>query len=113
MWISQAAYLKDREDAITLRVERDVANQRALAQELTINWFMARLTQVEQERSRLIYNFTGVKVDAPTYEKASETSPVLENPLNSLPNFNDVGDLAAAAQGIEWNTDGELVYGKQ
>jgi len=87
MWISNAAWLKEREDAIQLRVERDAAKQTLAQQETTLAWFMHRLTQVESERAKLIFNFTGVKVDAPTYEKETsqaESNRINQNPLNSL-----------------------------
>ena len=114
MWISNAAWLKEREDAIQLRLERDGALKRLDQQDVTLGWFMHRLTQVEAERAKLIFNFTGVKVDAPTYEKETsqaESNRINQNPLNSLPNFSDVGDLEAARLGIDWNPEGELTYG--
>lgn len=115
MWISTAAYLKDKEDAIQLRLERDTAVTQLKQQETTLAWFMHRLTQVEQERSKLIFNFTGVKVEAPTYEPADPekdgASMIQRNPLNALPNFNDVGDEEARRLGIDWNPDGTLAYG--
>jgi hypothetical protein len=110
MWISQRLWIQEREDAIRLRLERDVAVAHAKQQENTLAWFMHRLTQVEQERSKLIYNFTGVKVDAPTYEKEEIQSGV-SNPLNALPTWNDVGDKVAAELGIDWNKEGEVIYG--
>lgn len=117
MWISQAAWLKNREEFIELQKERDAAVAQVNGQNITLGWFMHRLTQVEQERSKLIYNFTGVRVEAPTYQKedaAAEAAASLlsQNPLNSLPNFNDVGEAEALRQGITWNADGELVYTK-
>ncbi len=114
MWISQTAWLKEREDSILLRVERDNAIQQVKQQETTLAWFMHRLTQVEQERSKLIFNFTGVKVEAPTYEpdpKTEASSMLNKNPLNSLPNFSDVGDDEAQRLGISWSPEGEVLYG--
>ena len=114
MWISNAAWLKEREDAIQLRLERDSAKLALAQQETTLAWFMHRLTQVEQERSKLIFLYTGVKVEAPTYEKEDPqkdgASMIQRNPLNSLPNFNDVGDQEAAKLGIEWDTEGNVLY---
>ena len=115
MWISTPAYLKNVEDAIQLRVERDIAIQQVKQQETTLAWFMHRLTQVERERSQLIHNYTGVKVEAPVYEPSDPerdgSAMIQKNPLNALPNFNDVGDLEAARLGIDWNSEGELLYG--
>lgn len=116
MWISQAMWLKEREDAIQLRIERDVATTQLKQQETTLAWFMHRLTQIEKERAQLIFNYTGVKVEAPAYEAAEDpekdgASMIQRNPLNALPNFNDVGDEEARRLGIDWNTDGTLAYG--
>lgn len=115
MWITAAAYLKDKEDAIQLRIERDAAVTQLRQQETTLGWFMHRLTQVEQERSKLIFNFTGVKVEAPVYEKADPekdgASMIQRNPLNALPSFSDVGDEEARRLGIGWDKDGNLEFG--
>ncbi len=110
MWISQAAWLKEREDSILLRVERDTAIAQAKQQENTLSWFMHRLTQVEQERSRLIFNYTGVKVEAPIYEKEDTIPSGVENPLNALPGFAGLNDLDAARQGISWDDEGKVLY---
>lgn len=114
MWISLKAYLKNKEDEIQLRQERDSAVTQLKQQETTLAWFMHRLTQVEQERSRLIFNYTGVKLEAPTYElenpEQNAASMIQRNPLNSLPSFQDVGDEEAAKLGIEWDDEGKLVY---
>lgn len=115
MWISQAAWLKERESYLKLQAERDACREQFKSQEITLGWFMHRLTQVEQERAKLIFNFTGVKVEAPTYAPAdaaadAAASLLASNPLNALPNFNDVGDLEAAKQGIDWDKNGEVVY---
>ena len=114
MWISQAAWLKTREEFITLQAERNEAVKKAEQQEVTLGWFMHRLTQVEHERSKLIFNFTGVKVDAPTYEQAAPeptAADLHKNPLNSIPSFADVGDVEAAKLGIDWDEEGAVVYG--
>lgn len=115
MWISTAAWLKNKEDEIKLRTERDVAVQQVKQQETTLAWFMHRLTQVEQERSRLIFNYTGVKVEAPTYEaedpQTEGASMLQKNPLNALPSFNDLGDEEARRLGIDWAPDGTILYG--
>jgi hypothetical protein len=114
MWISQAAYLKDKEDSIQLRTERDLAVTQLKQQETTLAWFMHRLTQIEQERARLIFNYTGVKVDAPAYEpedpEKNAASMLNKNPLNSLPNFGDVGDEEARRLGITWDDEGNVLY---
>jgi len=115
MWISLKAYLKDKEDSILLRTERDAAVTQLKQQETTLAWFMHRLTQVEAERAKLILVYTGVKVDAPSYEPAQDpekeaASMIQRNPLNSLPSFEDVGDEEAARLGIDWDEEGKILY---
>ena len=111
MWVSTAVWLKGMEDAIQLRVERDSAIQQAKQQEVTLSWFMHRLTQVEKERAQLIYNFTGVKTDAPAYEEENRIPSGVENPLNALPSFDGLDDIEAAKQGIGWDDEGKIIYG--
>lgn len=110
MWISQKVWLKEREDSILLRVERDAAATLAKQHETTLAWFMHRLTQIEQERAKLIFTYTGVRVETPTYE-AAEPQPIQSgpgNPLNALPTFNDMGEEQAAKDGYGWDTEGNL-----
>jgi hypothetical protein len=58
--------------------------------------------------------YTGVKVDAPTYEPSDPekdgASMIQRNPLNSLPSFEDVGDEEAARLGIQWDEEGKILY---
>lgn len=114
MWISLKAYLKDKEDSIALRVQRDEAITQLRQQETTLAWFMHRLTQVEQERAKLIFTYTGVTVEAPSYEPSDPekeaASMIQRNPLNSLPSFEDVGDEEAARLGIQWDDEGKIQY---
>lgn len=115
MWISQKVYLAWMERQHQTVAERDAAVQQLKQQETTLGWFMHRLTQIEQERSKLIFNYTGVRIEAPAYEKADDpateaASMLNKNPLNSLPNFNDVGDEEAAKQGIGWDDEGNVQY---
>lgn len=113
MWISLKAYLKNKEDEIRLRSERDQAVTQLKQQETTLAWFMHRLTQIEAERAKLIFNYTGVKIETPTYEpeeKVNESAALNKNPLNNLPSFEDVGDEEAARLGLGWDAEGNLLY---
>ena len=110
MWISTAAWLKNKEDEIQLRAERDIVTQQLKQQETTLGWFMHRLTQVERERAQLLFNYTGVKTEAPVYEKEDKIPSGVENPLNALPSFDGLGDLDAARLGISWDDEGKVLY---
>lgn len=110
MWISTKAWLAHQEALLQFAADVRAAREQVKSQEITLGWFMHRLTQVEAERAKMIFSFTGVKVEAPTYEK-EEIQSGINNPLNALPNFNDVGDKAAAELGIDWNKEGELIFG--
>jgi hypothetical protein len=115
MWLSQKNFIDWTERLHKVVAERDAAVTQLKQQETTLAWFMHRLTQIEAERAKLIFNYTGVKVETPTYEKEDPekdgASMIQRNPLNALPNFNDVGDEEARRLGIDWSPEGELVFG--
>lgn len=116
MWLSQKNFIDWTERLHKVIAERDAAVTQLKQQETTLAWFMHRLTQVEHERSKLIHMYTGVRVDAPTYEAAPDpekdgASMIQRNPLNSLPSFNDVGDEEARRLGIDWDSEGTVLYG--
>ena len=111
MWISQKAFIEMQQRLADAVAHQQAAVAALRANETTLGWFMHRLTQIEQERSKLIFNYTGVKVEAPSYEKETPIQSGVSNPLNTLPNWNDVGDKVAAELGIDWNQEGEVIYG--
>ncbi len=107
MWISQAAYLADVEDRIRMRAELAAAYQIVTAQKATTEWAMIRVAQLEDERAKLLWNFVGIKVPtlAVAAEPPSSDSP-LNDQMNALPNFSDMGEDLAAKAGYGWDADG-------
>lgn len=108
MWISIPVYqtlVKDRAEAIATAQVLDRAN---VAQKVTTEWLMARLTQLEHERAQLIQNYMGVKIVVPSFEPAPDVRDTTDF-MNQLPNFDDVGDAEARRLGLDWNEQGEMV----
>jgi hypothetical protein len=110
MWISQAAYLKDREDLLRVVAERDAAHKLIEAQKATVEFMMLQFTKLEHERNKLLWTFTGVKFPEQVLSAEPSGGSQFDNPMNALPNFNDMGDAEARKQGLGWNESGELQY---
>lgn len=110
MWISQKAWLQNREEFMELRAARDAVNATNQQQASTLSWLMIRMTQLEHERAQMLWKYMGIKVTVPTVEE--ETPSGVDNPFNRLPSFDDVGDEAALKEGIGWNDFGEVTYQK-
>jgi hypothetical protein len=115
--------VKQLEVINTLATQLAVANDRLknderiiTALEASMDWFRARLTQLEHERALLIQHYMGitikvpeitlVKPDAPTSPR--EQTPFLD--LASAALFADVGEEEATRLGITHNADGTLKY---
>lgn len=87
--------------------------RRVIAQDTTIDWMKVRLTQLEYERAQLIHNYMGVKLPVLEITKdiPVERSPLsVEQVLNQTINFDDIGDEAAKAQGLDWDSEGRLLH---
>lgn len=118
MFIRKAEYdrlVKDASDAkqsvaVLLGVGTELRRINS-AQETTIDWFRVRISQLERERAQLLFNYTGVKVEAPSIERAPEADP--SKNLQHVPNFEDIGDKEAGRLGIGWNPDGTLKTGSE
>ena len=107
MWLNRETY-----DDLRLDLTKNHEEARILAEQnhhltTTMEWFRVRITQLEQERAQLLFNYTGVKVPTPRieYEHAAEAA--------HPPHFRDVGDAEAARLGISWDEAGNLVYASE
>ena len=113
MFLDRKTYDDLRLEAEKSRVEaRILSNQNAFLQ-TTLDWMRLRLTQVEQERAQLLFNFTGVKVAVPSIERETPPGPSRETVsdiLAHVAHFGDVGDAEAAKLGVDWNEDGTVRY---
>jgi len=115
MWISQAAYLKTVEERMKLTAELEAAKAQLAANKNQLEWMMFRVTQLEGERAKLLWSFIGIKV--PTIEVAKDTTgpgETVDNPLNALPSFADMGEDDALRDGYGWDDEGRLtLHGKR
>lgn len=108
MWISRETYDDLRRDVAVLREAERIYTQQNHALEVTMNWLTVRVTQLEQERAQLLFNYTGVKVPTPRIEHDQHAAHVA-HPAS----FADVGDAEAARLGISWDEAGNLVYASE
>lgn len=84
---------------------------RIVSQDATIDWMKVRLTQLEYERAQLINNYMGIKLPVLDIarEVVSEKSQLTaEQVLNQTISFDDIGDDAARASGLDWDGEGRL-----
>jgi hypothetical protein len=111
MWISRKVYDDLRDGKLRADTALQSLQGELVAHKTMIDWMRIRLSQVEQERAQLLFNYTGVKIATPSIEPAPVQRP--EQILAALPHFNDVGDEEAQRLGIGWNPDGTLRYADQ
>lgn len=118
MWISKLAWLSDRQEHLKVVAEKDAIASAYATQKATLEWLMLRMTQLEAERAKLLWKYMGVEVpqvqleEAPVNDAAA-AGTFFNNPMNRLPNFDDMGDHEARKQGIGWDKYGSLAFGKQ
>ena len=107
MWCDRKVYDDLRLDTAKRGAECQVLQQQNTTLTTTLDWLRVRVTQLEQERAQLLFNYTGVKVPTPRieYEHAAEAA--------HPPHFRDVGDVEAARLGISWDEAGNLVYASE
>lgn len=104
MWITRKAYDDLRLEWAKTHEEATVLNRNYTALMTTMDWLRVRVTQLEQERAQLLFNYTGVKVPTPRIER--EHAAEVAHP----PHFDDIGDAEAARLGITWDEAGNVVY---
>lgn len=106
MWISRAAFETLSAERIKAAEEARVLAQQNAAQQITMDWLRVRNEQVERERAQLLWQYVGIKVQIPVAMPAPSAP---EEVLSGGNAFEDIGDAAAAAAGIDWNPDGTLI----
>ncbi len=107
MWVEKKVYQDIRDAWIKSHEEARVLAQQNTALQTTMDWFRMRINQLEQERSQMLFQYTGVKVPTPTIHE-----PPVDQALAATMGFEDVGDEVAKKLGIGWNDDGTLKYAK-
>ena len=107
MWIRRKTYDDLMRMALEANGAKEALERQVVTQNVTRDWMIHRLTQLEHERAALIYRYMGVKLTVP--ELTPET-PVTEpsNIGSDLPSFNDVGDEEAAKLGLGWDNEGRV-----
>ena len=118
MFISRKHYDDLRAEWTKNHEEARVLSEQNHFLRTTLDWMRVRLTQVEHERALMIYNYTGVKVKSPSFEKETENIPGTNMRQGSVSDalqasatlFADVGDAEAAKQGIIWDEFGNVSY---
>ena len=116
MWIDRKTY-----DDLRLEYAKNHEECRVLAAQntflqTTLDWLRVRVTQLEAERSQLLFNFTGVKVPVASIERETPPRPNRGNVsdiLAAVNHFDDVGDTEAGQLGVSWAPDGTLSYASQ
>jgi hypothetical protein len=107
MWIARDIYDSLNESRI-----RAEARERLLEAQITtlnahLEWMRVRLTEMSFERAGMLKRYLNIEVPVPSFEH----EPDHPDP-NQTMDFSDVGDEMAKKLGIDWATDGTLVYAK-
>lgn len=76
--------------------------------EMTIDWMRHRINALEKERQILLQRAAGIILPVP--EIVPSKPHTLEAGYDSLPSFEDVGDVEAAKLGIAHTDAGELQF---
>ena len=121
MFLDRKTYDDLRQDYAQLQGEAKGLYAELAFLRTTLDCMRVRLNQVEHERAQMIYNYTGVKVKSPSFEKETEHIPGTNMRQGSISDvlastaafFNDVGDMEAAKQGIDWDDTGNVHYATQ
>lgn len=112
MWIKRELFERLLTEKAKAEGQATILAQRIVAQDTTVGWLTVRLTQLEYERAQLIHNYMGVKLPVLEIGKdipAERSVLSVEQVLNQTISFDDIGDDAAKAQGLDWDHEGRLV----
>jgi len=113
VFISKKAYQDLRDENIKLQAECRVLDQQNKVLQVNLDHFRIRANQIEKERAQLIFHALGVKIPTPEIHRVE---PVFDSgsthPFSESDIFNGLSDTEAAAQGVDWDAEGRLVYTK-
>lgn len=113
MWISRAAYDEMMRRALEANGAKEALERQLIAQKVTQDWLLHRLTGLEHERAQLLYRYMDVKITVPVVELDVPKTPENSSIGSDLPSFNDVGDEEAKKLGLDWDNDGRVTqHGK-
>ena len=117
MWVSRQTYERLWDTIYELKKSlyssediRETYTEQNKVLQVNLDWLRTRVNQLEHERAQLLWNYTGVKGAVPQIQQVDGVAG--NHPLAEMPSFNDVGDAEAKRQGIEWDSEGRVVYSK-
>ncbi len=115
MWISRKEFDSIRADRDKATAENRVLADQNIAQRNTIEWMCVHATRIEHERAVLVHNYMGIAL--PTRDLTIDKAPARAEVPIDIPGvlgqpamFDDVGDKAAAAMGLDWDHTGKLAH---
>jgi hypothetical protein len=112
MWLSRAVYATEHDARIKAESINAAIVTHNAALKTTADWLMMRLTQLEMQNAQLLKTYLGVTIPVPSFEPDTPRISASDI-LNQTMSFDDMGDAAAVAAGIDWDEQGELIYGKK
>lgn len=117
--VSNKVHLAALQDAATERGKREVLERQVQAQSTLISFMCARTNALETERAIMLRRITGLEIPIPTISYSTKETlggPTQEDMLAAAgalaDPFADMGDAEARRQGVEWDKNGHVVYGK-
>lgn len=108
MWVSKLAFETMQKERAVLAADLSATQQLAASQKATLDWLMMRMVALEAERAKLLWTYMGVKVPVPEISREPEPGASIDNPMNALPSFHDMGEDKALKDGYGWDNDGNL-----
>lgn len=113
MWIKRATYDAMLGKALEAQGAKAALEQQIITQNVTRDWMIHRLTQLEHERAQLLYRYMDVKITVPELVPEVPQTETASAIGNDLPSFNDVGDEEAKKLGLDWDGEGRVTqHGK-
>ncbi len=110
MFISRKHYDDLRLEWAKTHEAARVLSEQNIALQTTIEWMRVQVNQAQHERSHFMHLYSGVTIPPPVIERASAATERISDAMQGLPNFEDLGDVAAAKLGVDWNPDGTIAY---
>lgn len=108
MWIAKPVFDTLTSERMKLAAELDAQRALVASQKSTLDWLMLRMTQLEAERAKLLWKYMGVQVPVPELSHEPEPGSSVDNPMNALPSFADMGEDQALKDGYGWDDQGNL-----
>jgi hypothetical protein len=115
MWIKRELFERLLTEKAQAEAKASTLAHRIIAQDATVDWLKVQFTKSEYERAQLLQNYMGIKIPVVEFSKTEpvEEKLTVEKVLAATIDFGDVGDEAAKAMGLDWDSEGRLTqHGK-